>query len=202
MTTTFHLENAKQIAPNTYVTAFEGMYYFNVQSYPDNRGFYTELAKLPEIEAITGQPFPVKQINHARSLPNVMRGFHAESWNKLVTVIQGQSFCALADVRPGSKTFGQVETLLLGPTEPALSGVLFVPNGVANSVCVVDGPVDYLYFVDQLYAERDPAGDVAISLFDSDLAVEWPLSKELMILSDRDRSAVSLRKRFPESFVA
>ena len=125
---------------------------------------------------------------------------HAEDWKKIITVINGLAFCALADVRPESATFGQVVNFRLGFGEGGLTGSLLVEEEIANSFCVLKGPVDYVYCVDRLYSERDPKGDVAISLFDPDLKIEWPIKREAMILSERDKNSISLRQRFPEKF--
>ena len=108
------------------------------------------------------------------------------------------AFCALADVRPASPTFGAVETFMLGHGAGAHGGALFIESGIANSFCVLEGPVDYVYGVDRLYRERDPKGDQAISLFDPDLNVAWPIPRAQMILSERDRQSKTLRELFPE----
>lgn len=181
-------------------TSLDGLWYYHPKIFTDARGYYSELAHIPDIETVIGQPFPIKQLNIAHSETNVIRGFHAEQWNKMVCVSRGVAFCAIADVRADSPTFGKVESFVLGRSRESLPGTLFISAGLANSVCVVEGPVDYFYAVDQLYRERDTTYDVAFSLFDPDLAVPWPLNHEEMILSDRDRNSVTLRQKFPEKF--
>lgn len=185
-----------EIENDIFKTSIDGMYFIAKTAHEDERGFFSEIGRIPEIEAITGTPFVVKQINHARSNKNVVRGIHAEGWNKFIFVTQGKSFCALADLRPESSTFKTVQTFVLGFGEGALSGSLYVPMGVGNSYAVLDGPMDYVYFVDRLYADRDTSGDAAISLFDPELAIEWPISKEEMILSERDTNSVMLKEKF------
>lgn len=188
------------VAPRIHKTSLPGVYYLAHQIYSDERGYFAELGLIPDLEQIIGHPLPVKQVNLAHSLPNVVRGFHAEGWNKLVTLVRGTAFSALLDIRPDSATFGQVATFVLGDEPPALKGCLYIPMGVANSVCVTQGPVDYLYCVDRLYRDRDTQNDSPISLFDPDVKVTWPISREQMILSPRDRQADSLRSRFPAKF--
>ncbi len=200
--TSFQPATAQQVGSGVLATKIPGLWFLPQTPHSDNRGFYSEITRIPEIEAVLKQPFVTKQINHSHSETKVIRGFHAENWNKLATVTQGVIFAALADVRPESPTFGQVETLMLGIGENALQGSLFISKGIANSFCVIEGPVDYLYFVDQLYANRDTSGDVAISLFDPDLKVEWPLPKDQLIYSERDATAITLREKFPHAFVA
>ena len=177
-------------------TPFEGMYFLPMNRFEDDRGFYAEIYRLPELNAELSHTFEIKQSNLSFSVTNVIRGFHAENWRKLLSVLSGTAFCAFADFRPDSKTFGQVFTAVVG--EDALSGSFFLPAGIGNSFCVTKGPVNYVYSVDQLYKDRDPSGDVAVSLFDPDLNVKWPISREQMIISDRDSNAVSFVERFPE----
>jgi len=189
-----------EIKDKVYKTNLDGLYYLAHNFSPDKRGFFSEVGHTHKIEDIIGIPFKIAQVNHSRSLTNVVRGMHAEGWNKLVTVTGGVSFNAIADVRPDSKTFGKVETFLLGVGDQVLKGSLFIQAGIANSVCVIKSPVDYMYCVDKLYKDRDKAGDQAISIFDPDLNISWPIPKDQMILSDRDKNAVTLRKKFPQKF--
>lgn len=179
-------------------TGIKGLWYIERKQFDDERGFFAEIAYIDKIEKLIGQKLVIKQVNYSRSLDRVVRGMHAEEWKKLITVTCGLAFCALADIRPNSKTFGKVVNFKLG--EGGLAGSLFVEEGIANSFCVIKGPVDYVYCVDRQYSARDPKGDVAISLFDPDLAIDWPLKEEEMILSERDKNSVSLRQRFPDKF--
>lgn len=189
-----------RVSERIYKTGIHGLWYLSHKTHKDERGFFREVAIISELESIRNIPFNIRQINHSRSEMHVTRGFHAEAWDKLVTVSNGVCFCALADIRRDSSTFGRVETFLLGNGDEALDGSLFISQGIANSACVVQGPVDYLYGVNKLYKDRDPKGDRAISLFDPDLPVEWPLSKDQMIISDRDANSTTLRQMFPDKF--
>lgn len=197
---TYQPENNLKIAEDIYKTKIDGLYFIPHHTYPDNRGFYSEVSRIPEIEAIIGKEFITKQVNHSRSNTHVVRGFHAEAWNKLITVASGKVLSVLVDIRPDSPTFGQTEKFVLGSDEEALNGAIFVTQGIANGFMVLEGPADYIYLVDALYAERDKSGDKAINLFDQDINVEWPISREQMIFSDRDANSISLRELFPDKF--
>ena len=126
----------------------------------------------------------------------------------MITVTRGVCFVAIADIRKESPTFGTALIGLLGHQNavdaldpaikksieniPLFTGSLFLPRGLANSVCVLSPQLDYLYGVDKLYEDRDPAGDIAISLFDPTIAIDWPIDKNNMIISERDTKAVFL----------
>jgi len=208
------LQIPRSSEPSFTPTAIDGLFAFQANPRVDERGFFTELGKIPQLDQQLAAPFTIRQINHAHSKQFVTRGFHAEDWNKFITVVRGLAFVAIADIRPDSPTFGRILTALLGQQAdfehfvaqkaewllphfqfdqyPLMLGSLFLPKGVANSVCVLSPDLDYLYGVDKLYEDRDPQGDVAVSLFDKTLGVEWPIAAEKMIISDRDKTAVDL----------
>jgi dTDP-4-dehydrorhamnose 3,5-epimerase len=194
----YSLAPENKLSEHIYKTSLPGLLYIDNTVYEDERGFFREVSLFPELNAQLDFEFSVKQINHARSKRNVVRGMHAEYWNKLITITSGTAFCALVDIRENSDMFGKVEYITLGNN--GLKGAIFIPKGIANSVCVVEDPVDYLYFVDALYKDRDVSQDKEFSIFDADLNIEWPLKQEDMIISERDKNAPSLRKLFPEKF--
>ena len=160
----------------------------------DDRGFFSEISVIPQIQQHINRDFKVIQSNLAHSKSKVMRGLHAESWNKLVTVVTGDAYCVMVDLRPESKSFKKTLSILLGTSKRALWGSIYIPSGVANSVAVTNGPMNYLYQVDKLYSQRDPAGDFSINMFDPDLNIQWPASRDEAIISDRDKKPISLRE--------
>lgn len=196
-TTTFVPSSNNQVSEFVYQMPIEGLLYVKHKRFDDDRGFYAELNRVPEIEAIIGKPFCTKQLNLSHSKQHVTRGFHAENWNKLLSVTHGSCFCAWADIRPSSETFGKVVTMTIGVDEPTY-GSVFVSAGLANSFCVLTETADYVYSVDALYQDRDTSGDVALSLFDPELAVAWPVDPSQMIISQRDREAKTLQQLFPD----
>jgi dTDP-4-dehydrorhamnose 3,5-epimerase len=183
-----------QLTPHFYRTPLKGLFYFQAKKHADQRGFFSEIIKLPELEQVVGFEFQPKQVNYAQSKTNVVRGLHAEGWNKLVTVVSGQIFSAIADIRPHSETYKQTVNFKLSYDENQNFGNgLFISQGLANSICVLQGPVRYLYLVDELYENRHKKDDLSISIFDPELDINWPLAREEMILSKRDENAVSLQ---------
>lgn len=189
-----------EVEEGVFETGINGLWYVERKQFGDFRGFFTEVNHINKLEKVSGEEFKIAQINHSQSKARVMRGMHAEDWKKLIFVTSGVSFSALADVRSSSETFKKVVCFKLGFGKRALKGGLFILPGIANSVCVLKGPVEYVYLVDKLYKDRDPSRDVAISLFDKDLAIEWPLKREEMVISERDKKAVSLREKFANKF--
>lgn len=174
-------------------TKIPGLLVIERPTFPDDRGFFREIFRLNELEAEIGFEFKIVQSNHTHSLPNVIRALHAESWNKLVYPLSGKVFSAVVDIRPESPTFGQYETFYFDKNSHK---ALFIPKGLANSICVVgDAPADYLYLVDAYYDGSDKR---AIVWNDPDLNIDWPIKDP--IISERDRGNPTLRQLFPEKF--
>lgn len=162
-------------------------------TFDDERGFFREVFHLDELEAVLGNPFKPVQWNHSRSKPGVLRGQHAENWNKLVYPVTGSLFASIVDIRVDSKTFGKVETFVFDDKHRY---ALFIPKGMANSFCVTgNSDVNYLYLVDSYWDGSDTR---AIAWDDPDLAIDWPVKDP--ILSERDKNNPKFRDLFPEKF--
>lgn len=178
---------------NIKTTSIPGLLILERPIFSDERGFFRELFHKDELEEVTRAKFDGVQMNHSHSLPGVIRGIHAEKWNKIIYPVSGEVFIAIVDIRPDSPTFAKVETFTL--KDDNRTG-LFIPNGLANSLCVIgDQPVDYIYLVDDYYDGSDTR---AIAWNDPDLNINWPIKNP--IISERDRNNPKLRDLFPEKF--
>lgn len=173
-------------------TKIPGLFIIDRPSFVDERGFFREVARLSDLE-ISEVDFKPKQLNHSFSKPKVIRGLHAESWNKLIYPITGEVFIAIVDIRVESKTFAQVETFVFDENN---RNALFITKGLANSFCVMgQDPVHYLYLVDKYYEGSD---ERAVAWDDPDLDINWPV--ENPIISEKDKNNPKLKELFPEKF--
>lgn len=151
----------------------------------------TPIINFADLEAVIGKPFVVKQVNHSRSVKNVLRGLHAEHWGKIVWVPRGTVFSAIVDIRPDSPTFGKYEIFELS-AENRRS--LYIPEGFANSI-YAQTDVDYMYMVTKTY---DGTDTTAVAWDDPDIGVPWPNTQP--IISQRDMNNPRLRELFPTKF--
>ena len=175
-------------------TGIDGLLVCDWDTYGDERGFFRQTYQTPELEEALGREVRFVQGNHSRSAPGVLRGFHAEPWDKLIYVARGLALCVIADIRPDSPTFGAHERFVLGDPPQGERRRLFVADGLGNSFCVLGSePCDYLYDVTEVY--RAGIDRRAVAWDDPDLAVDWPVADPE--LSDADRANPTLRERFP-----
>lgn len=162
-------------------TRIDGLLVVRFDTHGDERGFFRQTYQRSELAEALGREPVFAQGNHSRSGAGVLRGFHAEPWDKLVYVVRGRAFCAIADLRPDSSTAGEVATFELGDA-PGERVRLFVSEGLGNAFLALT-EVDYCYDVG---AEWRPDVDKrAVAWDDPDLGVEWPWESPIVSPADQ-----------------
>ena len=77
--------------------------------FEDDRGFFFEVYRKDQFKQ-AGLPFDFVQLNHSRSIRNVLRGLHFQ-WSpqmgKLMRVTLGIAYLVAVDIRKNSPTLGQ-----------------------------------------------------------------------------------------------
>ncbi|MBT8401944.1 MAG: dTDP-4-dehydrorhamnose 3,5-epimerase [Rhodothermia bacterium] len=153
----------------------------------DDRGSFSVTFSLNAFES-AGLPTAFAQHNHSHSRRGVLRGLHyqiRQAQGKLLHVVRGTIYDVSADIRRGSKYFGQWTGQTLRAEE---EGVLWIPPGFAHGFYVLSDSADIIYYVTDHYSPRD---ERTIAWNDSDLAIDWPIpAGEPPILSDKDRQGV------------
>jgi dTDP-4-dehydrorhamnose 3,5-epimerase len=160
-------------------TRIEGLLLVESDQHDDARGFFRESYRLDELAAELGREPRFRQGNHSRSAPGVLRGFHAEPWDKLVYVVRGLALCAVVDPRPGSLTFAESETFLLGDP-PGRRVRLFVGQGLANAFQAVE-ETDYVNEVSEAFDLSRRGG---FAWDDPAIGIEWPILPPILSHAD------------------
>lgn len=172
-------------------TTIPGLLILRWPQHTDERGFFQQSYQTREISEAMQREVCFRQGNHSRSQARVLRGFHAEPWDKCIYVPRGTATCVVADIRQNSKTFGRTATLLLGDP-PGEHIRLFVSKGLCNAFyCHTE--VDY---INEVSDEFDPDSRRGIIWNDPDLSVAWP--DQNPILSPSDAALPTLRSFYQE----
>lgn len=171
-----------------HATDIPGLMWFDVTTVGDERGWFQEkFHKAKLVAAGLPESFTVVQNSLAFNKRGVTRGFHAEPWDKYVSIINGEAFVAYVDLRKGD-TFGKVVTLQLTPTK-----AVFVPMGVGNSYQCLTDDLYYLYSVNKHWTPDAYERYTFVNLGDPALGVTWPIPLDQAILSDKDRNHPELK---------
>lgn len=161
-------------------------------TFEDNRGFFREPVEKRDLETVFGKKIEITQWNHSRSLPNVIRGFHSEPWDKIIYAANGEALAVIVDLRIDSPTFGKALKFEIGEKNRK---TLFLPQGMGNSFCSLGNtPTDYMYLITS-YFEGKPTP--AVSFKDPMITRQfggWPI--EHPIVSEKDMSYPTLKEKF------
>ena len=152
--------------------------------FADSRGFFSETFN-ERTWSEAGLTAHFVQDNHAYSLEKgVVRGLHFQlapaSQGKLVRVARGAILDVAVDIRRGSPTFGHHVSAIISAENWTQ---IWVPPGFAHGYVTLEEHSEVIYKVTNLYA---PALDRGIRWNDPALAIDWGISAEAAILSDKD----------------
>jgi len=164
-------------------TAIEGVVIIEPRLFKDERGYFFESFSQREFNEKVREIHFV-QDNESKSSYGVLRGLHFQkppfAQSKLVRVIRGAVLDVAVDIRIGSPTFGQHVAVELTEDNHRQ---FFIPRGFAHGFSVLTDEVIFQYKCDNFYA---PQSEGAIAWNDPDLAIDWKIPAQQIILSDKD----------------
>jgi dTDP-4-dehydrorhamnose 3,5-epimerase len=161
-------------------TIIDGLLIIDLPVHEDKRGWFKENFQAQKMREL-GLPefFPVQNNISYNVQKGTTRGLHAEPWDKIISVANGKTFCAWADVRKNSKSYGKVVT-----TEVGIDKTVFVPNGVANSYQTLEPNTVYSYLVNKHWSP-----DAKYELYNlNSFNIKWPIPLEKAIISEKDEN--------------
>ena len=151
----------------------------------DQRGYFFESWNQRDFDAALGRAIRFVQDNESKSRYGVLRGLHFQKgpWaqSKLLRCVSGEVLDVAVDIRVGSPTFGRHVAMVLSS---ANHRQIFIPRGFAHGFSVLSPEAVIQYKCDNLYA---PEAEGAIAWNDPALAIDWRISADLVILSEKDR---------------
>jgi len=175
-------------------TELDGLYVVNLDIHSDSRGSFREVYQLAKLSKLK-LPYlgPVQWNISENNRKGIIRGVHAEPWDKYIHCITGRAWAVIVDLRPVSPTFGQHRTFELDQTR-----ALFVSTGLGNAYQVVEAPCVYGYLVNSHWRSGQTYPSVVYN--DPDLDIQWPLPVGPDDVSDKDRQNPMLRQLWPDKF--
>ena len=168
--------------------SIEGAWEVTPRLFPDPRGVFTEGFRADHLAKHIGHEMAVRQTNISVSTAGALRGIHYSdippSQAKYVTAISGVFVDFIVDIRVGSPTFGQWDSVLLDTVDRR---AVYLAEGLGHALaCVEDGTAVYL--CSEVFT---PSIERGINPLDPTVGLELP-DGFVPVLSPKDAAAPTL----------
>ncbi len=175
---------------NSDIKRFEidGPVLITAKSYSDERGRFAETWRADKFAEIIGHQVEFVQDNLASSKSKgTIRGLHAQkppfAVGKLVACLHGSIRDVAVDIRKNSPSFGKYISVILDSSKPSQ---FWVPEGFAHGYETLSDNVLVGYKQTGYYA---PKAEISLLWNDSDININWSVSEDKAIVSQKDRAA-------------
>jgi dTDP-4-dehydrorhamnose 3,5-epimerase len=168
----------------------KGVFEITLRPHMDNRGFFMRTFDETIFKEKSLDRKWVQE-NHSKSEEKgIIRGLHFQlppfSETKLVRCINGGVLDVFVDLRKGSETFGQWDSIELTAENKKM---IFIPRGFAHGFCTLTDVSEVVYKVDNYYSQQNERG---LIWNDERVGVKWPTKNP--ILSEKDENNMSLEQ--------
>ncbi|MDX6233255.1 MAG: dTDP-4-dehydrorhamnose 3,5-epimerase [Nocardioidaceae bacterium] len=138
----------------------------------DDRGVFLEWFREDAFTKAAGHGFHLAQANCSVSTAGTVRGIHfaqlPPSQAKFVTCVHGAALDVVIDLRIGSATFGQWDSVRLDDQERR---AIYLPEGLGHAFMALDDGTVVNYLCSAPYA---PEREFAIHPLDPAIGIDWP----------------------------
>ena len=173
-------------------TPIDGVLIIEPRVFGDKRGYFFESFNAREFAEKTGLQVTFVQDNESMSHYGVLRGLHFQcppfAQSKLVRVVKGRVLDVAVDIRKGSPTYGKHVAVELSEENHRQ---FFMSKGFAHGFSVLSEEAIFQYKCDEFYA---PQSEGAIAWNDPDLAIDWNIPLNQVLLSEKDTDHPMLRE--------
>lgn len=156
----------------------------------DDRGVFFEWYRFDALEETIGHPLTLRQANTSVSRKGVVRGIHfadvPRGQAKYVTAPHGAVLDFVIDIRVGSPTFGQWDSVLLDDVDRR---AVYLAEGLGHAFIALTEGATVSYLVSDTY---NPGAEHGINPLDEQIGLIFPEAAGVPLLSPKDTDAPSL----------
>lgn len=168
----------------------EGAWEVTPRQFRDPRGVFAEGFRSDHLAKHIGHEMHVRQTNISVSTAGALRGIHYSdvppSQAKYVTAVSGVFVDLVVDIRVGSPTFGQWDSVLLDTVDRR---AVYLSEGLGHALaCLEDGTA--IYLCSEVFA---PSREHGLTPVDPQVGLTLP-EGFLPILSEKDAAAPTLEQ--------
>lgn len=170
--------------------ACNGTYILTQELREDERGYFTYLFSREEFLAQGIDFTSVRASQLYTKKKGTIRGMHLQrapkEEQKIMWCSKGKIFDVVADLRPGSPSFGKWEGVELSPENHTM---LYIPQGCAHGFETLEDDSVLEYLASEAYS---PKHEMGARWDDPLLGIKWPL--DVSYISQKDRAWRLLKK--------
>jgi dTDP-4-dehydrorhamnose 3,5-epimerase len=167
-------------------------YQITPQQLSDDRGVFFEWYRFDRLTEAVGHPLDLRQANTSVSRRGVVRGIHfadvPRGQAKYVTVAHGAVLDFVIDIRIGSPTFGQWDSVLLDTVDRR---AIYLAEGLGHCFVALTDEAAVTYLVSDVY---NPAAERAVNPLDAEVGLVFPPEAGEPVLSPKDTDAPGLQE--------
>lgn len=156
----------------------------------DDRGSFLEWYRFDLMEQEVGHSLNLMQGNTSVSKKGVVRGIHfadiPPGQAKYVTTVHGAVLDFVIDIRLGSPTFGQWDSVLLDDVDRK---AIYLGEGLGHAFVALTENATVSYLVSDTY---NPSREHGLNPLDSEIGLIFPKEVGELLLSPKDSEAPSL----------
>ena len=165
-------------------------YEITPKQFGDDRGVFLEWFRFDKLEEKIGHKLDVQQSNTSVSKRGSVRGIHfadiPPSQAKYVTCTHGAVLDYVIDIRVGSPTFGQWDSVLLDDTDRK---AIYIAEGLGHCFVALTENATVSYLVTSPF---NPGREHGINPLDPAIGLVFPPEAGELLLSVKDTDAPSL----------
>jgi dTDP-4-dehydrorhamnose 3,5-epimerase len=169
--------------------SIEGSFQITPRQFRDDRGLFLESFRGDRLAKAVGHRLDVIQTNVSVSSRGTVRGVHfadvPPSQAKYVTALSGSFIDFVIDIRVGSPTFGQWDSVLLDTVSRRAT---YLAEGLGHAICALQDDSSVMYLCSATYA---PTREHGINPLDPEIGLALP-DVLTPVLSAKDAAAPSL----------
>lgn len=167
----------------------EGAFQCTPRQFPDDRGVFMEGFRGDKLAEFIGHEMRVVQTNISVSSKGAVRGIHfadvPPSQAKYVTAVGGSFIDFIVDIRTGSPTFGQWDSVRL---DTDTRDAVYLSEGLGHCLVALEDNSTAVYLCSQPY---NPGGEHGINPMDEQIALAIPGDID-PVVSAKDAAAPTL----------
>ncbi|GAB3605469.1 dTDP-4-dehydrorhamnose 3,5-epimerase [Conyzicola nivalis] len=156
----------------------------------DERGAFFEFYRHEALQETVGHPLTLRQGNMSVSSKGVARGIHyalvPPGQAKYVTAVRGGFVDYIIDLRVGSPTFGEWDSVIIDDDDRR---TVYLSEGLGHAIVSLTDNATVSYLVSEVF---NPQRELGISVFDPEIGLAFPDVLGELQVSPKDRDAPTL----------